>query len=109
MENMTQALSITVIGMALVFLALALVMLATMALERLFRALPVESTGCEEAETLPLTEDEAKIAAVIGAALAIIAQEAETPPPATLPPQQVLTLADMARGWRAAGRLEAIH
>jgi Na+-transporting methylmalonyl-CoA/oxaloacetate decarboxylase gamma subunit len=106
---MGQAVYVIVLGMALVFLSLTVVMLVTIVLERLFR-LPAEKTapcaldrGAQMAE-----EEEARIAAAIGAALAILALEAEAGVPAPRP-ETVFTLEQMSQAWKAAGRLEAVR
>ena len=106
---MGQALYVTVLGMALVFLALAIVMFVTMILERLFRP-PPEGKGMPAADRgmQAAQEEEQRVAAVIGAALAIVDHESEMDTAAT-PPQSVLTLERMSQGWKAAGRLAAMH
>ena len=68
-----QGLTLSIFGMGLTFLALGLLILAMIALERFFRdsespAEEVEDTA--QAETTVPTEDEAEVAAVIATALA---------------------------------------
>jgi Na+-transporting methylmalonyl-CoA/oxaloacetate decarboxylase gamma subunit len=106
---MGQAVYVTVLGMALVFLSLTVVMLVAIVLERLFRAPPEKTAPCAfDRGAQTAEEEEARIAAAIGAALAILALEAETEVPVSRP-EAVLTLKQMSQAWKAAGRLEAMR
>lgn len=108
--DIAQAVYVTVLGMALVFLALVIVMLVTLALDRAFRAQPQK----EMAAPLPAEKmdvealEEARVAAVIAAALAVMEQESEAEALATLP-ESVLSLERIPQGWKAAGRITGLR
>ncbi|KPL22360.1 MAG: hypothetical protein AMJ93_07360 [Anaerolineae bacterium SM23_84] len=109
MSGWGQAVYVTVLGMTLVFSALTVVLLVTIVLERLFRLPPEKTASCAgDGGAQTAQEEEARIAAVIGATLAILALEAEAGVPASRP-ETVLTLEQMSQAWKAAGRLEAVR
>ncbi|NLS79721.1 MAG: OadG family protein [Chloroflexi bacterium] len=109
-STFVQGLYVMLMGMLVVFAALALVMLAIMALNKLF-------PGKEEAEAAPApvrasapiivpapVEDDKDLAAAIAAALALRLQETEqAPAPA---PVRVLSVQDENRLWTALGKLQ---
>lgn len=75
-----QGLYITVFGMALVFLALGVIMVATMALERLFRPREVEEEEALPSEEEPLgvtPEGDRQRVASMALALAVALEEGE--------------------------------
>jgi len=106
--DMTQAVYVTVLGMALVFLALTIVLLVTIILERLFRVQSKESGSWTDDGNVQAAAEEAQVAAVIATALAIMAQEAEAEALAAAP-TNVLNLEQMSQGWKAAGRLAGMQ
>ena len=106
---MQQALYVTSLGMALVFLALLVVMGVALVSERLFRARPRQEADAPEPQVdQNALEEEARVAAVIAASLAILDQEAEVEALASLP-ESVLTLERVPRGWKAAGRFAGMR
>jgi sodium pump decarboxylase gamma subunit len=105
-----QGLYVMVVGMAIVFAALILVMLAMIVLERVFRVKPEaeESAPVEEmsskAMEAPSSETAAQgIAAAVSVALALRLQEQEkAPAPA---PVRVMSIKDEPSLWAAIGKL----
>jgi Na+-transporting methylmalonyl-CoA/oxaloacetate decarboxylase gamma subunit len=92
-----QGLWITVVGMSLVFLALGILVLAMMALERLFRP-RVDGTMAPEAAEEPSTEEEI---AAIAVALASLLKKKE----ARAEDRQLgSTLGDGSGSWSVVGR-----
>ena len=106
---MREAVYVSVLGMSVVFVALTIVLLVTLALERLFRVRPqaVECAPDTVGAGTP-EEDDLEVAAAIGAALAIVAAESDQELPPT-PVTRVLGLDHESPGWRAAGRLASMH
>ena len=106
---MGPAVYVTVLGMVLVFAALTIVMFIAIVLERLFRVQPEKKAPCAE-DSGPQTEEEelARVAAAIGAAMAILALETEAELP-EVRPASVLDARMAAQGWKAAGRLDAVR
>ena len=111
-STFVQGSYVMVVGMVIVFAALALVMLATMILERIFRpkpeTLPKEkaSTTLPNALTAQLSTEataEREIVAAIAIALALRLQEAEKA--ATPIPVRVLSLRDEPSLWATSGKL----
>lgn len=107
--NLQQALYVTVLGMVLVFVALGIIMLATVVLARLFQPRPkveeeVPADSQAEADAL---EEEGRVAAAIAAAIVILDREAELDALAHLP-ESVLSLEHVSRSWRAAGRISSM-
>ena len=111
-STFVQGLYVMAVGMVIVFAALALVMLATMALERLFRPKPETSSEQETGEDAPAPSPvepttqataEQEIAAAVGLALALRLQETERAPAAV--PVRVLSLQDEPSLWAAIGKL----
>jgi len=103
---------VTILGMALVFAALLIVMLVTVLLDRIFRSKPEEKQVSEarvatESDAAAVAE-EGRIAAVIAATLAILDQESEVEALASLP-ESVLMLERIPQGWKAAGRFAGMH
>ena len=104
--DLAQAAWVSALGMALVFIALVLVMLATMALERIFRnGPPTKSVGATDRIK---STDDAAVAAVIAATLVILESEADA---ASAPqaPDTVLNLGKPPQGWKAAGRIAGMR
>jgi len=84
----TQGIYITVLGMAILFVALGILMLATMALERLFRPQAVEEAPAKPEEVA--SGDEEKVAA-IAVAIASLLEEREKMPKAVPSPERGLS------------------
>jgi sodium pump decarboxylase gamma subunit len=93
-----QGLWITIIGMSLVFLALGILVLAMMALERLFRPRAQEVVATEVAEG-PSTGEEEIVA--IAVALASLLAKKEAP---VRDRQLGSALGDGVGSWSVAGR-----
>ncbi|MEA3459353.1 MAG: OadG family protein [Chloroflexota bacterium] len=70
----TQGIYVTVLGMAILFVALGILMLATMALERLFRPQAVEEAPAKP-EEVP-SGDKEKVAAMAVAIASLLGEEA---------------------------------
>lgn len=93
---MAASVYITVFGMAILFLALLILMLAAMALERLFRARePTEMAV--QLEERPSSQREKELAAAIAVAIALKLKR-KTPNVKRKTSEQVLS------GWRFLGR-----
>ena len=106
---MAQAVHVTVLGMALVFLALIVVMVVTIVLDRLFRVQPASMTARAADSDVQTPKEEAeRVAAVIGAVLAVLAQEAGGEVPG-IRPDSVLHVKQGTPGWKAAGRFGAMQ
>jgi len=100
------------VGMIIVFAALFLIMLATMALDRVFRPKPevpaveegegVETAAVTATEAAAATPDQ-EIAAVIGVALALRLREVEGA--VATRPIRVLSAQDEPSLWAAVGKL----
>ena len=110
---MEQAIYITVVGMGLLFVALIIVMAATVAVDRLFSGRTVEQAKEAEKAAAPpvgpaMVQQDAHIAAVIGLALQLAGEEEGGEAPPRLP-SSVVTLGGMSQGWRAAGRVAAMR
>jgi sodium pump decarboxylase gamma subunit len=110
--DIRQGVYVTILGMALVFAALLIVMLVTVLLDRIFRSKPEEKQAAKapvatksDAEAVA---EEGRIAAVIAATLAILDQESEVEALANLP-ESVLMLERIPQGWKAAGRFAGMH
>ena len=107
--DLRQALYVTALGMALVFMALLVVMGVALVSERLFRARPKQEAEAPEPQLdQNAIEEESRVAAVIAASLAILDQEAEVEALARLP-ESVLTLERVSRGWKVAGRFAGMR
>ncbi len=108
----TQGLFVMIVGMVIVFAALFLIMLATMALDRIFRPKP-EAPAAEEATEAEMDAGmatqadaaalEQEIAAAIGIALALRLREVEGATAAR--PVRVLSPQDEPSLWAAVGKL----
>ncbi len=108
----TQGLFVMIVGMVIVFAALVLVMLATMALDRIFRpkpeSPPVEKSAAAEtadvmAEPAAAATPDQEIAAVISIALALRLRELEVAN--VVKPIRVLSVQDEPSLWAAVGKL----
>lgn len=110
MNGLSEGMYVTVLGMALVFLTLAVVMLVTFGLDRIFRVKPEKEQPQPEAQAVDLesAEETGRVAAVIAAALVALEQESETEASSNLP-ESVLTLDVLSRGWKAAGRFAGMR
>ena len=65
LDTVLQGLAITVVGMGLVFLALALIVLAMVVMGRLFRPRPTADAGASELRSE--SEERARVAAMVAA------------------------------------------
>jgi len=106
---MREAWFVTVVGMALVFAALLIVMLVVVVSLRIFRRTP-EQNAIElvQAADERAEEEHARVTAVIAAALAVVENEAEVEALTQLP-ESVLSLERVARGWKVAGRFAGMR
>lgn len=112
-STFTQGLYVMVMGMAVVFAALALVMLAVMALDRLFRPKQEVAEEASEATTPTSAEEPAPatsegqtsaeaLVAAIAVALALRQQEKVVPPA----PVRLISIQDEPSLWAAIGKLQ---
>jgi|GEM_PF-908308 len=92
-----QGIYITVFGMAILFLALLILMLAAMGLERLFRP-----KALEEEQTLPQREKELAAAIAVAIALELKAQSSELQYP--ISNTQYQTSEGALSSWKLGGR-----
>ena len=97
---------VTLVGMGLVFATLAVIMVVTMALNRIFRPSkgsvgPVTVPG---STAMPEADETARVAAI---AVALMLARAERDGSATLPPPgpRVLSIRRRPVGWKVAGRV----
>ena len=111
-STIVQGLYVMVMGMGIVFAALIMVMLAIMALDRIFRTTVQASAPESKPEPLaappprpvaPTGGPEGDLVAAIALAIALRVQESETAfSPA---PVHVIAIQDKPSLWAAAGRL----
>lgn len=102
MDNLTQGLYVTVFGMGLVFAALTILLLAMLALERIFReggASEQEATPAEALEASGAGDDRKALAAAIGAAVVSLMAAGRAPGPE----------ASATSPWGAAGRRDQMQ
>ena len=94
---------VTVVGMTLVFSALAILMLAIMALNRIFR--PREESEFATSDSKESSEETATITAVIAVALALASEDAAE----HLEPQsvRVLSIHRDIGAWKAHSKLHS--
>jgi Na+-transporting methylmalonyl-CoA/oxaloacetate decarboxylase gamma subunit len=91
-----QGVYITALGMAILFLALLVLMLAAMALERLFRPKKLE-------EEIPLQREKEAVAAIaVAIALKLKAQSSNIQYP--IPNTQYQTSEEVPSSWKLGGR-----
>jgi Na+-transporting methylmalonyl-CoA/oxaloacetate decarboxylase gamma subunit len=99
----TQGLTITAIGMGLVFLALGIVMLMMVLLQRIFSPAPGSNDALDSENMPTLPDAEAGRLAAIGAALALaLAEESAAWSPAAASDGR-------HRGWAVLGRYRQLH
>ena len=95
---------VTIVGMALVFSALTILMLAIMVLNRVFR--PKEETSSSVSADREGPEEESAIVAAIAVALSLASEEeAETRSPR---PVSVLSIRRGTGAWRNCARLQSV-
>lgn len=101
-----QGITVTVLGMGLVFAALGLLMLIIAGLQIVFRAEPASARPVPPRPLPPVSgsEDEhlEEVAAAIAVAITALRQRAQ---PSRPPETTVITLEPGANAWRALGRL----
>ena len=96
---------VTIVGMALVFSALTILMLAIMVLNRVFR--PKEETSSSVSADREGPEEESAIVAAIAVALSLASEEeAETHSPR---PVRVLSIRQGTGTWRNYARLQSVE
>ena len=100
---MEEALWVTALGMGLVFVALGLVMLSTIAVERLFREPVPNSTA--SAEPVAADPGEYEIVAALAAAVLELEQARTEQSLPAMPPDGVISLEALSLGWKASGRV----
>ena len=95
--------NVTIVGMTLVFSALAVLMLAIMALNRIFR--PREESESITSASKEASEDMTTVAAVIAVALSLASEdEAESLDPQ---PVRVLSIHRDMGAWKAQSKLQS--
>jgi len=94
---------VTIVGMTLVFAALAILMLAIMALDRAFR--PREESDSITSASKETPEEEAAIVAAIAVSLALASEDkAEYPAPQ---PVHILSIHRDMGAWKAHSKLHS--
>jgi len=101
---------VTIIGMALVFASLTIIMLVIMALSRIFRPHKVPSDPFATTQSQAAsseTEELAKVAAIaVAMALSKQAEEDLSLPPPVVP---LLSIRSHSPAWKASGRLHGVR
>jgi sodium pump decarboxylase gamma subunit len=101
-----QGITVTVLGMGLVFAALGMLMLIIAGLQIVFRAEPAPARPLPPRPLPPVSEGEGEnleeVAAAIAVAITALRRRAQ---PSRPPETTVITLEPSANAWRALGRL----